>query len=119
MDELRRILVATDLEGATDSIVSTAVMLSRAFDSRILLIHVVPEVLPDTWTDEDGAESVDALLGEVKLRIECALDILCVTETVLFAFESKVSHWNLFCPQCLDNYLCLVRWYNFIIETLK
>jgi nucleotide-binding universal stress UspA family protein len=70
MHELKRILVATDLEESTDSIVATAVLLGRAFDSRILLLHVLSEVLPDTWTNEASRDTVAGHLDSVKLRIE-------------------------------------------------
>ncbi len=70
MHELKKILLATDLDGNSDAIVSTAAMLSQAFDSRILLLHVMPDVLPDTLTDEDGPDPVAALLDELKVRIE-------------------------------------------------
>jgi nucleotide-binding universal stress UspA family protein len=70
MQELKRILLATDLEGATEATVSTAAFLARSFDSRILLLHVVPDVLPDTLGDEEGAASVAGLLDDLKARIE-------------------------------------------------
>ncbi|MGD8727246.1 MAG: universal stress protein, partial [Gemmatimonadales bacterium] len=70
MRELKRILVATDLAGGTDSIVATAIFLARAFDSHVLLLHVVPDILPDTWNADVGAESVDVLLSDLKSRVE-------------------------------------------------
>lgn len=70
MQELKRILLATDLEGATDAAVSTAVFLAQAFDSHILLLHVVPDVLPDSLGDEEGAASVTGLLNDLKARVE-------------------------------------------------
>ncbi|UCG87598.1 MAG: universal stress protein [Gemmatimonadota bacterium] len=70
MRELKKILVATDLQEAGDSCAATAVLLAQAFDSRILLLHVMPDILSDPWADEVSPESVAALLEEWKLRIE-------------------------------------------------
>jgi nucleotide-binding universal stress UspA family protein len=70
MHELKRILVPTDLQDTTDANAASAVFLARAFDSRILLLHVVPELLSDVGTDDAGEESVTALLEDLKVRIE-------------------------------------------------
>jgi nucleotide-binding universal stress UspA family protein len=70
MRELSKILLATDLEGATDAIVATTISLARAHDSRVLLLHVAPDVLPDTLSDEQGTTSVEGLLDDLKDRIE-------------------------------------------------
>jgi nucleotide-binding universal stress UspA family protein len=70
MHGLERILVATDLEGGADSTAATAVFLARAFDSRLLLLHVAPEILKDTWNDEIGPEPLKALLHDLKARLE-------------------------------------------------
>jgi nucleotide-binding universal stress UspA family protein len=70
MHELKRILVPTDLQDTTDANAATAALLARAFDSRILLLHVVPELLSDVGTEDAGEESVTALLEDLKVRIE-------------------------------------------------
>lgn len=72
MHELKKMLVATDLEDSPDSILATALFLARAFDSTILLLHVIPEVLSGALIEEAGAESVTALLHELQLQIEAA-----------------------------------------------
>jgi universal stress protein E len=70
MQQLNKILVAVDLEDGTESVIEAAIMLGRAFDSSLLLLHVVPEVLPDTWTDELDQESLIAHLEKTKSGIE-------------------------------------------------
>jgi universal stress protein E len=72
MHELKKILVATDFDESSDSIAATALCLARAFDSRILLLHVIPETLSHVLTEEFGAESVTPLLHELKLQIEAS-----------------------------------------------
>jgi len=70
MQELKKILVAVDLEDATQSVLDTAIMLGRAFDSHLILLHVVPEVLPDTWTDGLDQDSLTKHLETMKRDIE-------------------------------------------------
>ncbi len=70
MHELKKILMATDFDDSSDSIVATALFLARAFDSTVLLLHVIPEALSDALTEELGAESVTPLLREMQLQIE-------------------------------------------------
>lgn len=70
MHELRKILVATDLEGSPDPIVATALFLTRAFDSRVSLLHVFPEALSGALAEEFGTGSVAQLLDELKIRIQ-------------------------------------------------
>jgi universal stress protein E len=72
MHELKKILMATDFEDSSESIAATALFLARAFDSTILLLHVIPEVLSGALIEEVGAESVTALLHELQLQIEAA-----------------------------------------------
>jgi len=67
---LKKILVAVDLEDATELVLATAMMLGRAFDSNLLLLHVLPEVLPDEWAEELDQESLAGHLDEMKRGIE-------------------------------------------------
>lgn len=64
------ILVAVDLESGTESVLETATMLARSFNSKLMLMHVVPEVLPDTWTDDLDQEQLTKHLDEMKGGIE-------------------------------------------------
>jgi len=70
MQQLKKILVAVDLEAATESVAATAVLLARSFDSSLLLLHAVPEALPDTWSDEVDRESLLGRLEEIKRGVE-------------------------------------------------
>ncbi len=70
MQQLKKILVAVDLEAATESVVATAVLLARSFQSGLLLVHVVPEMLRDMWPGEADRESLTGHLEEMKHGIE-------------------------------------------------
>ncbi len=58
MRQLERVLVATDLGEVTDSILQTGLMLCRSFGSRLYLVHVIPETLPEPWVQSVGRDQV-------------------------------------------------------------
>lgn len=88
MQQLEKILVAVDLESATESVIETAVMMGAAFDSSLLLLHVIPEVLPATWTDQLDRNSLTAHLDEMKCGIE--RQGVCVSTVALL--DGKASY---------------------------
>ena len=70
MQPLKKILVAVDLEETTERVLQTAVLLAKSFDARLVLLHVIPDLLPGGWADEEGRELVAVRLSELKRYAE-------------------------------------------------
>lgn len=66
---LEKILLATDLLPSSENVLDNAVALARAFHSKIVLLHVLPENIGSEKVKKLLAEAVSGRLAEMKKRI--------------------------------------------------
>lgn len=70
MQNLRRILVATDLDDDTDLMLKAGTYLSRTQQAELVLLHVMPESVPTEWVDEVGMVFMRSKLDELWEQFE-------------------------------------------------
>ena len=56
---------------------------------------------------------------KIELAIERTLNIFCLPETMLLALERHVRHGQIILAQRLDHHLCLIRWNDFVFQSLE
>ncbi|MCB0586167.1 MAG: universal stress protein, partial [Phaeodactylibacter sp.] len=69
---LEKILLATDLLPSSENVVNDAIYLAKAFHSKIILLHVLPENIGSEKVKKLFGETIKKQIAEVRARITAA-----------------------------------------------
>lgn len=81
MKSLRKILLATDFSNSNDNLIKNAIIIAKAFQSEIIIVHVLPDEIKNEKVKELLNESAINKLSEIKNKIK--MEDLKINDSIL------------------------------------